>query len=152
MALLLPFFPKARHNFKFESHEVFHLVYQLVIVGQGIKDLNFFSEVQGSIPCLKLSCLLANHIGKLSSAQLYRFQRGNRTVSVLVVWDTCQVLTYLLAEAHVLCHLYDRPIGWASLNEWQEMCKQAACVSPLVNSWLRHDMDNDIIFCDQMTA
>ena len=144
MALVLTFSPKARQNIKFESQGVF----QLIIVSWRIEYQYSCSEVRGFIPCWELSCLLANHIGKLSSAQLYRFQRGNRTVSVLVVWDTCQVLTYLLAEAHVLCHIHDRPIGWASLNGWQEMCKQAACVSPLVNSWLGHDKDNDIIFCN----
>ena len=59
----------------------------VVIVGLWVRALDFQMEVPGSIPLRGPSCLLTNNIVKLSIALLYRFQRGNISVGVLVICD-----------------------------------------------------------------
>ena len=90
-----------------DSISRFYVQLLTVLVGLVVRVLEFYQKITGSNPSVGLSCLLTNYIVKLSVAQLYRIQRGNMSVGVLVVCDACQTSNHLLAGAHGCRHFGD---------------------------------------------
>ena len=74
MALTLTLFPNARPKQILNDFNKYIPYFQYVIVGRGIRDLDYKLKFRVLLSNVGPSYLLRNHIVKLSSARLYRFE------------------------------------------------------------------------------
>jgi hypothetical protein len=74
MALTWTLFPNARPLGNLNGFNKFILYFQYVIVGCGVRDLDYKLKFRVLISNVGPSYLLKNHIVKLSSARLCRFE------------------------------------------------------------------------------
>ena len=74
MALYWKLFPNARPQQNLNDSNKFMLYFPCVIVGRGIRALDYRLKFRVLLSNVGPSYLLRNHIVKLSSAQLYRFE------------------------------------------------------------------------------
>ena len=74
MALNWTLFPNARPKQSLNDSNKFMLYFQYVIVGRGIGALDYRLKFRVILSNVGPSYFLRNHIVKLSSAQLYRFE------------------------------------------------------------------------------
>ena len=139
MALTWTIFPNARPQQILNDFNKCILYFQYVIVGRGIRDLDYKLFRSSTFQCGTIIPPQKSYSQTELSSTL-QVWRCNRTVGVLVVSDAFQIRSQLLVAAHVCSTL-------VNISEWVAGdCSQHTCVSPWVLSWQRYDKDNDIFY------